>query len=80
MPNACTPTPCPNPIRYLLVKEMPPSKLPQKTQRPYTSSVMKVVGKCAAKVAVCAAHGEVRVEGKAGPGCCLVCAQAGSMQ
>ena len=43
----------------LVVKEMPPSKLPQKTQRPYTSSVTKVVGKCAAKVAVCAAHGEI---------------------
>ena len=49
------PTPC---IHHLLVKEMPPSKLPQKTQCPYSSSVIKVVGKCAIKVAVCAGGGE----------------------
>ena len=52
------PTPHPTPIHYLLVKEMPPSKLPQKTQCPYTSSVIKVVGKCAIKVAVCTGGGE----------------------
>ena len=56
--HACMPTPHPTPIHYLLVKEMPPSKLPQKTQCPYTSSVIKVVGKCAIKVAVCTGGGE----------------------